>query len=186
MTTVREADTESLFEEFASIVLQWLKEHGFEDAALREDAGVGLFDVESSRAIGEISVGAPPNRPDIQRLDTVARQMAKPAMFFSVRGFTLSAREWADNVGVALFKLRDPEEDGEGDDPLVPLNEAARKLVRPKLSKEEELARAAARAIAAARAELARENRNRDIDEETLKRIEEAKKQKALRRNLLG
>ncbi|GIU85261.1 MAG: hypothetical protein KatS3mg008_2036 [Acidimicrobiales bacterium] len=184
MTAVTETGADSAFHDVASRVLAWMKEHGFDDAELREDAGAGIYDIDSSRAIAEIAVGAPPNRPDIQRLDTVSRQVDKPAMFFSLRGFTLSAQEWADNVGVALFEIRDGAEDGSGDEPIVPLNKKARDLVKPKPSREEALARAAARALAAARAELARE-KGKDVDEETLRRIEEAKRQKALRRNLL-
>lgn len=168
------------FEEVAKLVLAFLHEHGYEDAALMPDAGHGLFDVDSSKGIAEITVSAPPKRPDVQRLDGVARAEEKPAMYFSARGFTASAIEWADNISIALFAF-----DGSGDE-IVAVNPHAEKLLAKPPTREEAILAAAARALAAAKEEAAAAERRKDADPETLARIEAAKQRRAARKDLLG
>jgi hypothetical protein len=168
------------FQDVAKIVLAFLHERGYDDAVLMPDAGHGLFDVDSSKGIAEITVGSPPNRPDIQRLDGVARAEEKPAMLFSARGFTTSAIEWADNITIALFAF-----DGTSDD-IVAVNGHAEKLMVRPPTREEAILAAATRALAAAKEEAADNARRRDADPETLARVEAAKQRRAARKDLLG
>jgi hypothetical protein len=167
------------FQEVAKIVLAFLHDHGYDDAVLMPDAGHGLFDVDSSKGIAEITVGSPPKRPDVQRLDGVARAEEKPAMYFSIRGFTTSAIEWADNISIALFAF-----DGTSDDIVAVNGHAERLMVRPP-TREEAILAAAARALAAAKEE-AEAGRRKDADPETLARVEAAKQRRAARKDLLG
>jgi hypothetical protein len=168
------------FTEVAKVVLAFLHERGYDDAVLMPDAGAGLFDVDSSKGVAEITVGSPPNRPDIQRLDGVARAEEKPALLFSVRGFTTSAIEWADNITIALFAF-----DGNSDD-IVPVNGHAEKLLIKPPTREEAIMAAASRALAAAKEEVAEDERRKDTDPDTLARIEAAKARRAARKDLLG
>lgn len=179
MTRVSEAP-ERDFQEVAKIVVAFLHERGYDDAVLMADAGHGLYDVDSSRGIAEITVGSPPNRPEVQRLDGVARAEEKPAMLFSARGFTASAKEWADNIAIALFAF-----DGTGED-IVAVNEHAEKLMVRPPTREEAILEAATRALHTAQEEAANDARRKDVDPETLARIEAAKERRAARKDLLG
>lgn len=179
MTRVSEGP-ERDFQEVAKIVVAFLHERGYDDAVLMPDAGHGLYDVDSTKGIAEITVGSPPNRPDIQRLDGVARAEEKPALLFSVRGFTASAKEWADNITIALFAF-----EGVSDD-IVAVNEHAEKLVVRPPTREEAILAAATRALHAAKEEAADDARRKDADPETLARIDAAKERRAARKDLLG
>jgi hypothetical protein len=168
------------FEEIAKLVLEYLQDLGYDDAELMADAGAGLYDIDSERAIVEVTVGAPPSRPDVQRLDGVARNEKRPALYFSARGFTASAKEWADNIDIALFSL-----DGDTD-VITPVNEAAEQVAAKPPTREEAILAAAARAVESGREELKDEHILREADEATRARIAQAKERKALRRDLLG
>ncbi len=179
MTTVTE-ELDRDFEDVAPLVVDWMRGNGFPDAGLTEDAGVGAYDVDSANAIAEVNIGAPPARPNVQRLDEVARSVGRRALYFSLRGFTASAVEWADNVGIALFEF---DKDG---DSIIPSNGSADELTRKPPSAEERLLEAAARAVATGLEELHEEVQLRGADEETATRIREARDRKRMRRDLLG
>lgn len=175
-----DVDLELGFEEAASLVLEWMRAHGFPDADLMPDAGAGLFDVDASGAIAEITLEAPPSRPNIQRLDGVSREVGRQALFFSVRGFTGSAEEWADNVGIALFEF------GKDGTEIIPVNGRAETLAKEPPSREEMLLAAAARAVQTVQEELRDEKVLNSADDDTRKRIEDAREAKRRRRDLLG
>jgi hypothetical protein len=179
MTRVSEGQDRE-FQDVAKIVVAFLNERGYDDAVLMPDAGHGLYDVDSARGIAEITVASPPSRPDVQRLDGVARAEEKPALLFSVRGFTASAKEWADNISIALFAF-----EGTSDD-IVPVNDHAEKLMVRPPTREEAILAAATRALGAAKDEAADAARRKDADPETLARIEAAKERRAARKDLLG
>lgn len=168
------------FDDVAPLVVEWMRDNGFPDADLTDDAGVGAFDVASANAIAEVNIGAPPARPNIQRLDEVARSEGRRGLYFSLRGFTASAVEWADNVGIALFEF---DKDVES---IIPSNGSADELARKPPSREERLMEAAARAVATGLEELHEEVQLRGADEETAARIREARDRKRMRRDLLG
>lgn len=176
MTTAVEPD----FEETAKHVIEWMVAHGFPDAALTEDAGAGVYDVESSRAIAEINIAAPPSRPNVQRLDTVSRNAGRPALYFSVRGFTTSAEEWANNVNIALFAF-DKQSDA-----IIPVNAHAEEYAKAPPSRDEQLLSAAERAMANLKEELHEEQQFAGVDDETKARIQAARETKRMRRNLFG
>jgi hypothetical protein len=110
------------FQQVAATALAWMHSHGYADASLTEDAGHGAYDIEAAKAIAEVTVEAPPSRPNVQRLDTVSRNAERPALYFSLRGFTTSAVEWANNVNIALFTM--DKDDGA----FLPSNPAAEEL----------------------------------------------------------
>lgn len=168
------------FDTVSGIVVDFMREHGFGDAALTPDAGAGSHDVESATAIAEINTAAPPSRPNVQRLDTVARQTGKRALYFSVRGFTTAAEEWANNVNIALFAFDKDKET------IIPANPLAEEIARKPPSREEQLLAAATRAVAVVKEELHEEQMLQGVDEETRKRIQAARETKRMRRNLLG
>src|SRR5262245_54546337 len=154
--------------------------HGFTDAALTEDAGHGAYDVEAAQAIAEINIGAPPSRPNVQRLDQVSRGAGRRALYFSVRGFTSSAEEWANNVNIALFAF------SKESDEIVPSNSVAEELDREPPTREKQLLDAATRAVASGLEELHKEQQLSGLDDETRARIEQARENKRMRRDLLG
>jgi hypothetical protein len=168
------------FDQVAQIVLDWMHAHGFTDAVLADDAGHGAFDVDASKAIAEINIAQPPSRPNVQRLDTVSRNAERPALYFSVRGFTTSAEEWANNVNIALFAF---EKDGVT---IIPVNPLAEELVANPPTRERELLDAATRAVAAVSKEIQEEQQFAGVDDETRQRIEAARETKRMRRNLFG
>ena len=176
MTVAVEAD----FEKVSQAVLDWMHAHGFTDAALTEDAGHGAYDVEASEAIAEINIGAPPSRPNIQRLDTVSRGAGRRALYFSVRGFTSSAEEWPNNVNIALFAF------SRESDEIIPSNAVGEELDREPPTAEKKLLDAATRAVASGMEELHKEQQLSGVDDETRKRIETAREAKRRRRDLFG
>jgi hypothetical protein len=176
VTVAVEAD----FDKVSQAVLDWMHAHGFGDATLTEDAGHGAYDVEAGEAIAEINIGAPPSRPNVQRLDTVSRGAGRRALYFSVRGFTTSAEEWATNVNIALFAF------SKESDEIVPSNAIAEELDREPPTPEKKLLDAAARAVTAGREELHKEQQLSGLDDDTRKRIEQARENKRMRRDLFG
>jgi hypothetical protein len=169
------------FDQVSEAVLAWMHAHGFPDAHLTEDAGHGAFDVDAAQAIAEINLGSPPSRPNVQRLDTVSRNENRRALYFSVRGFTNSAEEWANNVNIALFAF----EKG-SDDVIVPVNALAEELDKEPPTREKQLLDAATRAVATGMEELHEEQQLSGVDEETRNRIQTARENKRMRRNLFG
>lgn len=168
------------FPAVADAVLAWMHAHGFGDAALTEDAGHGAWDVDSSKAIAEINLGTPPSRPNVQRLDQVSRNAGRRALYFSTRGFTSSAEEWANNVNIALFTI--DKDDGS----VEPNNGLAEELVAEPPSQMDKLLAAATRAVATGQEELQDERILSSADDETRSRIEAAREAKRMRRNLFG
>jgi hypothetical protein len=168
------------FQQVAATALAWMHSHGYADASLTEDAGHGAYDIEAAKAIAEVTVEAPPSRPNVQRLDTVSRNAERPALYFSLRGFTTSAVEWANNVNIALFTM--DKDDGA----FLPSNPAAEELDVEPPPPEQRLLDAATRAVANVREELDEEKRLAGADEETRARILAAREAKKMRRNLFG
>jgi hypothetical protein len=168
------------FPAVADAVLAWLQAHGHPDAHLTEDAGHGAWDVESAKVIAEINLGTPPSRPNVQRLDQVSRGAERPAYYFSTRGFTSSAQEWANNVNIALFSVDKSSYE------ISASNELAETIAAEPPSRDEQLLAAAARAVAAVQEELHTERQLAGLDDETRERIEQARETKRMRRNLLG
>jgi hypothetical protein len=167
------------FEETAKLVLEFLQGLGYGDASLMPDAGAGLYDIDSENAVVEVTVGAPPSRPDVQRLDGVSRSEDRPAFYFSVRGFTSSAKEWASNVNIALFEF-----DRESNE-ILAVNDTATEVMTEPPTPEEALLEAASRALELAKEELKEAQMSRETDEETMKRINAARERKARRRDFL-
>jgi hypothetical protein len=168
------------FDKVAEAVLEWMRAHGFDDAQLTEDAGHGAYDVDSAKAIAEINMGAPPSRPNVQRLDTVSRGAGRRALYFSVRGFTNSAEEWANNVNIALFAFE------KGSDEIVAVNALAEELVKAPPTRDQQLLDAVTRAAATLQEEVHEEQQLSGLDEETRTRIQAARENKRMRRNLFG
>ncbi len=168
------------FDDAASIVVEWMKENGFADVVLADDAGRGAFDLTAKDIVAEITVEAPPNRPNIQRLDQVARGEQRQGALFSVRGFTMSAEEWAANVNVALFQFE------RNTDNIVATNSIAEDLLADPPSDEERLMSALERGLATGWEELQEEQQLAGADDETKDRILEARRLKKMRHNLLG
>jgi hypothetical protein len=96
---------------------------GFDDATTTERGADGGVDVRASRAIAQVKAHQVPiGRPDLQRLHGVAVTERKLSLFFSLMYYTPQASEWADGVGMALFRFNyacEPE----------PMNDAARVIV---------------------------------------------------------
>ena len=168
------------FDDTAAVVVEWMTQNGFADVVLADDAGSGAFDVSGKDIVAEITVGAPPSRPNIQRLDQVARGEGCQGILFSVRGFTSSAEEWAANVNIALFAF-----DQDTDD-IVATNSIAEELLADPPSQEEQLMSALERGLATGREELQAEQQLDGADDETKDRIREARQVKKMRRDLLG
>ena len=168
------------FPAVADAVLAWMHAHGFDDAALTEDAGSGAWDVDATKAIAEINLGTPPSRPNVQRLDQVSRNAGRRALYFSTRGFTSSAEEWANNVNIALFTV--DMDDGS----VAPNNKLGEEIAAKPPSHNDKLLAAAARAIATGQEELHTERQLAGADDETRSRIEAAREAKRMRRNLFG
>jgi hypothetical protein len=168
------------FDEVAPLVVAWMSTHGWADAELTKDAGHGAWDVESTSMIAEITVDAPPSRPNVQRLDQVSRGTEKQPVYFSARGFTSSAEEWANNVNIALFAFE------KNTDEIVPGNELAEKLIEDPPSAEEQLLAAAARAVEVGQAEVKDEKTLSKADEKTRSRIEEARERKRRRKDFFS
>lgn len=168
------------FDDAAAVVVAWMRQNRFADVVLADDAGSGAFDVSAKDVIAEITVGAPPSRPNIQRLDQIARGESCQGVLFSVRGFTTSAEEWAANVNIALYAF---EKDT---DNIVPTNSIAEELLADPPSDEEQLMSALQRGLATGREELQEEQQLDGADDETKDRIRDARQVKKMRRDLLG
>jgi hypothetical protein len=85
---------------------RWMRYWGYEDASVTGRGADGGVDVRSSDAVAQVkALQVPVGRPDLQRLHGVATSENKMGFFFSLMYFTPQAKEWADQVGIALFRF---------------------------------------------------------------------------------
>lgn len=102
---------------------EWMRYWGFEDAETTERGADGGVDVRSSQAIAQVKAHMVPiGRPDLQRLHGIAVTEHKMPLFFSLMHYTPQASEWADGVGMPLFRFNHAGE-------IEPVNEAASVIV---------------------------------------------------------
>ena len=90
-------------EEFAQ---NWMFYFGFMDATLTQKGSDGGIDVTSERAIAQVKYREnPTSRPDVQRLEGEAVRRGKQSIFFSLKGYSKPAVEWASasTTKLALF-----------------------------------------------------------------------------------
>lgn len=86
---------------------QHMRQIGYPDAhdtGLGSDAGI---DVKAAGAVAQVKMTKKPvGRPDVQRLAGAAGHgTAKHLLFYSWRGYTSKALEWADSQGILLFQF---------------------------------------------------------------------------------
>ncbi|HEY3672024.1 MAG TPA: restriction endonuclease [Acidimicrobiia bacterium] len=88
------------------VAAEWMRYYGFVDAVTTAPGADGGIDVTSDQAIAQVKAHMSPiGRPDLQKLHGVAAAERKLALFFSLMDYTPPAREWADAVGMALFRF---------------------------------------------------------------------------------
>jgi hypothetical protein len=102
----------------------WMRDWGFFDAKVTRGGADGGVDVVASKALAQVKwKRASTGRPAVQGL--VGARMAnqhQQLFFFSLGGFSRQAVEYADKMGVALFRY-----DALGR--VMPMSPAARKVV---------------------------------------------------------
>ncbi len=90
-------------EEAASHWCRWL---GFADARLTQVGSDGGVDVRGRSLVAQVKAHMVPiGRPDLQKLYGVAMAERALPIFFSLMAYTREAEEWADQVGMALFRF---------------------------------------------------------------------------------
>jgi hypothetical protein len=90
-------------EEAAAGWCRWL---GFADAQLTPAGSDGGVDVRARSLVAQVKAHMVPiGRPDLQKLYGVATAERGLAIFFSLMAYTREAQEWADQVGMALFRF---------------------------------------------------------------------------------
>jgi hypothetical protein len=90
-------------EEAAARWCRWL---GFADAELTGVGADGGVDVRARSLVAQVKAHMVPiGRPDLQKLYGVAAAERAVAVFFSLTAYTREAQEWADQVGMALFRF---------------------------------------------------------------------------------
>jgi hypothetical protein len=121
---------------------EWMRYWGFADAEATQRSADGGVDVRASRAVAQVKAHQVPiGRPDLQRLHGMAVTEGKMSLFFSLMHFTPQALEWADSIGMALFRFNyacEPE----------PVNAAAQVIVDDAPEYEREDARPPEPAVA--------------------------------------
>jgi tetratricopeptide (TPR) repeat protein len=94
------------WEEAEELAQKWMFYFGFTDAALTQRGSDGGIDVTSERAIAQVKYReTPTSRPDVQRLEGEAVRQGKQSIFFSLKGYSKPAVEWAgaSTTKLALF-----------------------------------------------------------------------------------
>jgi hypothetical protein len=90
-------------EEAAANWCRWL---GFADAELTSHGSDGGVDVRGRSLVAQVKAHMVPiGRPDLQKLYGVATAERALAVFFSLMAYTREALQWADQVGMALFRF---------------------------------------------------------------------------------
>jgi hypothetical protein len=79
---------------------------GFDDARCTGAGTDGGVDVRSREAVAQVKAQlAPVGRPELQALYGIARSEGRQALFFSLMSYTAAALNWADEVGMALYRF---------------------------------------------------------------------------------
>lgn len=95
ITTWREAEDNAV---------QWMREHGWPDAQPTTGGADGGIDVRSYAGLAQVKFEAHQvGRPAIQRLVGARGHGTEDLLFFTGSGYSKAAREYADDLGVALF-----------------------------------------------------------------------------------
>lgn len=85
---------------------EWLRWFGFTDATVTKAGADGGVDVRGRSLVAQVKAHMVPiSRPDLQRLYGIAQVERATAIFFSLMHYTHEALEWADQVGMALFRF---------------------------------------------------------------------------------
>ena len=85
---------------------EWMRWMGFFDATCTRSGADGGLDVVSTAAVGQVKAHMiPVGRPELQQLYGVATSEHKTPLFFSLMSYTAQALEWADKVGMPLFRF---------------------------------------------------------------------------------
>lgn len=86
------------------VACAWMQDNGFPDAHLTSRGPDGGVDVRSSHAIAQVKADmAPIGAEAIQRLVGIANVDGCKPLFFSLAGYTRSARDFAERAQVPLF-----------------------------------------------------------------------------------
>ena len=93
-------------EEAEHVAAEWLRWFGFADAQTTGRGADGGVDVRGRSMVAQVKMHmVPVARPDLQRLYGVATTEDAVSVFFSLTDYTRDAKEWADQVGMALFRF---------------------------------------------------------------------------------
>ncbi|MEW6476555.1 MAG: restriction endonuclease [Actinomycetota bacterium] len=88
------------------VAAEWMRHLGFGDARCTGAGTDGGVDVRSQAAVAQVKAQLTPvGRPELQALYGVARSEGRQPLFFSLMSYTAAALAWADEVGMALFRL---------------------------------------------------------------------------------
>lgn len=79
---------------------------GFPDAVLTGQGADGGLDVRAVGLVAQVKAHmSPVGRPDVQRIYGVGEAEHAQAVFFSLTSYTAQAIQWANSVGVPLFRF---------------------------------------------------------------------------------
>jgi hypothetical protein len=105
------------------VAAEWMRYLGFHDARVTGPGADGGIDVTSAIGFAQVKMeGKPTGRPALQRLHGAAQPKGRCALFFSLRGYTSQAAEYAGQVRMALFVFNWQGEP-------TPRNDTARQLM---------------------------------------------------------
>lgn len=94
------------FEDAELAARDWLREVGFADAEVTGQGADGGVDVRGSELVAQVKAEMKPiGGPVIQQIFGIATAEEKLAACFALSGFTNKAVDFADRVGVALFRF---------------------------------------------------------------------------------
>lgn len=90
--------------EAEELAAEWCRWYGFEDVETTGHSSDGGVDVRAKGMIAQVKMlSIPVGRPDLQQLYGVAMAQRALPLFFSVGNYSREARQWAEQVGMALF-----------------------------------------------------------------------------------
>lgn len=92
--------------EAEEVAAEWLRWLGFDDAEVTGAGADGGVDVRAKSMVAQVKMHlAPIGRPDLQRLHGVAVTERALSVFFSLSDYSPEAKEWAEQVGMTLFRF---------------------------------------------------------------------------------
>ena len=92
--------------EAEQVAADWLRWFGFDDAKPTGAGADGGVDVRAKAMVAQVKMHmVPVGRPDLQRLHGVATTEGAVSVFFSLTDYTRDAKQWAEQVGMALFRF---------------------------------------------------------------------------------